>query len=297
MIRTVLSPAKINLFLYVTGLRPDGYHELYSLMAPIDLCDTLTLTFGGKGIRAVCSHPDVPADGANLACRAAALYQEALAERHGQRSFDGVHIHIDKQVPVGGGLGGGSSNAAAVLMALNDHYGRPFSREELMGLGLALGADVPFFMMGGPAFARGVGEILSPCRNLPKLYLVLANPGVFSSTVEVFKKLEFGLTFTPDYTMNTGSNVLPKGLLAGDWDGLHNDLEAPACRLYPEIGAAKEEMRALLQQQVFMSGSGASLFALYSDRDRAEKGHETLSRAWSGSGKQVFFTRVEQGNG
>lgn len=287
-----LSPAKINLFLYVTGRRADGYHELFSLMAPLTLADRLEIVRSGSGIRAVCSHPDVPEDDTNLACRAAALFRSAMIEKKGDPGFHHLTIFIDKKIPVCGGLGGGSSNAACVLLTLNEYSETPFSTEELMHLGLTLGADVPFFIINGPAFASGVGEKLVPCKQMPDLSVIIVNPGVAASTVNVFRKLEFGLTFTPSYIINPSSNALPFGIKLDGREILHNDLEGPACGLYPEIGVAKKEMALLLQRNVYMSGSGSSLFALYSDHDVAEKDYEQLLKARSENMKFVFLSRI-----
>jgi len=289
---TLAPPAKLNLFLYVTGKRPDGFHELYSLMVPVDLRDRMRVAFEGEEICISCSHPDVPEDSRNLVWKAADIFSRRYREKKAGLPYKGVRVELEKNIPVGGGLGGGSSDAAAMLTAANRHMSEPFSNSELMDIGLSLGADVPFFIHGGPAYAAGVGERLTPCTDLPDIYALICCPGVFSSTAEVFKKLDNGLTLPPNYIMNTGSNVLPKGQRPDKWDTLHNDLEGPACRLYPVIGATKEEMAFLLKQPVFMSGSGSSLFALFSDHGRAESGLDTLSRAWLGSKKKVFLTKV-----
>lgn len=291
---SIKSFAKINCFLHVTGKRSDGFHELYSLMAPIDLCDELDIRFEGQKICVICDHPDVPEDETNLAHRAADLFLTALGERIDKVPVQGVHIRIKKQIPVGGGLGGGSSNAATVLMAMNTHLSHPFSKSELMTMGLVIGADVPFFMVNGPAFASGVGERLVPCSELSAYYLVLCSPGVAASTAKVFKKLEFGLTFRPEYNKNTGSNMLALGQELDGREELHNDLEGSACSLYPGIGSAKEEMGLLLRRNVYMSGSGSSLFALFSGYDAAKAGYELLRKAWFHDPKQVFLSRIRQ---
>ena len=287
-----LSPAKINLFLYVTGRRADGYHELFSLMAPLTLADRVKIVREGSGIRAVCSHPDVPEDDSNLACRAAALFRSAMIDKRGDCGFHGLTIHIEKKIPVCGGLGGGSSNAACVLRALNETCETPFSTDDLMRLGLALGADVPFFISAVPAFASGVGEVLVPCGQMPPLSVIVVNPGVPASTVNVFRKLEFGLTFTPSYIINASSNALPFARKLDGREYLHNDLEGPACSLYPEIGSVKKEMALLLARNVYMSGSGSSLFALYSEHEAAERDYEQLLRSGSENMKFVFLTRI-----
>ncbi len=288
------SPAKLNLFLYVTGRRKDGFHELFSLMVPISLSDRIEIRFRGPGVSVACDHPLVPEDESNLACRAARLFMDVCGTEKIDLPFEGMSIRIEKKIPVGGGLGGGSSNAAAVLSGLNACAGHPFSGQMLGQMGVTLGADVPFFLYGAPAFAKGVGEQLEPCTELPEGWVVICSPGIAASTVNVFKKLEFGLTFKPFYIMNTGSNAL---VFDHGFDGgekLHNDLEGPACSLYPEIGSTKEEMALLLQKKVHMSGSGSSLFALYSGPEAAEVGFKRLSNAWSGTGRDVFLSRIEQ---
>ncbi|WDP93190.1 MAG: 4-(cytidine 5'-diphospho)-2-C-methyl-D-erythritol kinase [Desulfobacter sp.] len=291
---SLISPAKLNLFLYVTGKRDNGFHELYSLMVPVSLSDRLVIELGGHGIRAVCEHPGVPEDKSNLVCRAAERFMDVCRSRGINLPFEGMRIIIEKNIPVGGGLGGGSSNAASVLTGLNRVAGSPLTGTELEQMGLALGADVPFFISGRPAFATGVGEILQPCGDLPEIWAVIVSPGVFSSTVDVFKKLEFGLTFQPDYIMNTGSNALPFDFGFDGGGELHNDLEDPACKLYPEIGSTKKEMELLLQRKVHMSGSGSSLFALYSGGEAAGAGYRLLSSRFPESGKKVFLARVGQ---
>ena len=146
----ILSPAKINLFLQVTGKRPDGYHDLFSLMCCLDLFDVIFLQFGGQKIEIDAPNSQIPLDDTNITHKAAVLFFKKL------KVTDGLSIRIEKSIPVAGGLGGGSSNAASTLIGLNQHYGFPFSRDELMSLGLELGADVPFFIFQKPAFASGV---------------------------------------------------------------------------------------------------------------------------------------------
>ncbi|WP_022664440.1 4-(cytidine 5'-diphospho)-2-C-methyl-D-erythritol kinase [Desulfospira joergensenii] len=289
----VFSPAKINLFLHVLGELPDGFHELFSLMVPIDFGDDLEFSFKGKGISVSCNHPGVPDGSPNLAHRAGILFFDQYRNRTGQEPLAGVDIRIDKRIPPGGGLGGGSSNAATVLMTLNKKCGNIFTRNELMDMGFSLGADVPFFIFGGAAFARGRGEKLEKAENLPKRHLVLCDPGVEASTAKVFKNLDLCLTSKGKYTINTGSNVLIRGNGIDLEQGLHNDLEETACRLYPEIKSAREEMEMLLGQRVLMSGSGSSLFALFSGPEQAEQGGETLQRQWQGGSRKLFVSSFQ----
>ena len=149
-----------------------------------------------------------------------------------------------------------------------------------------------FFLLGGPAFAAGVGEDLTPCTQFPQLSVILANPGVPASTANVFRKLEFGLTFTPSYIIKSSSNALP---FWEELDGrliLHNDLEDPACSLYPDIGFAKKEMELLLQRNVYMSGSGSSLFALYSDQGTAVEDYQRLRQSDLKKVKYLFLAQT-----
>ena len=183
----ILSPAKINLFLQILGKRSDGYHDLITLMCCIGLYDTVSLTFGVKDITVSCNHPVVPVDDTNVAFGAAHLFLKTLKKN------EGVGIFIKKQIPVAAGLGGGSSNAAAVFLGLNRYYGYPFSTEELMSMGLSIGADVPFFIFQRPAIASGIGEKLEAYQNLKNLKILLVFPGFSVSTADVYKKLNLGL--------------------------------------------------------------------------------------------------------
>ncbi len=288
MIRKIQSFAKINLFLYVTDKRADGYHNLYSLMTQIDLHDDIQLDFFSKTIQVACDHPEVPEDDSNLAHKAARLFFDAFDPE--KKKDLGLSIQIEKKIPPGGGLGGGSSNAASVLMALNEYYEKPFSTKKMMELGLSLGADVPFFIYGAPAIATGVGEKLDPVEKLKPYHLVLCDPGVAASTAEVYKNIDFRLTTKSKYNMNTGLNVPTRGQEIDVRGQMHNDLMEPACRLYPEIRETREEMGLLLQKEVFMTGSGSSLFCTFSARKNAEKGYEKLLKEWVGTGRKLFLS-------
>jgi 4-diphosphocytidyl-2-C-methyl-D-erythritol kinase len=218
----------------------------------------------------------------------------ACEKKNGCCPIPGVSIWIEKKIPVGGGLGGGSSNAATVLMTLNEYLGEAFSKAELQRLGLLLGADVPFFIFGAPALATGVGEILEPVPDLPGYHVVLCDPGVTSSTAAVFKNLKFKLTTNGKYNISTGLNMLPTGQGDDPRKRWHNDLEASAVQLYPGIESTRKEMALLLQRRVYMSGSGSSLFALFSDPGRAQQGYDQLKREWESSLKQVLLARIRR---
>ncbi len=291
---TLPSPAKINLFLQVTGKRENGYHELCSAMVKLGLGDTMAFDFSAGGIRVSCDHPKVPEDRSNLVCKAGELFfREWEALGKGAPPVPGLAVAIEKKIPVGGGLGGGSSNAATTLMALNRVCGSPFTREKLMEMGLALGADVPFFIFGGPALARGVGEILDPIPPLPPMEVVLVDPGIHSSTVRVFQN--FKLTIQEKLTINPRSNVLTSDLGLDEGCGLKNDLEVSAFTVYPGIQAAKERMETLLNTDVHMSGSGSTLFVLYPPGGEAEAAYHHLRQYWKGNPVTVFRTFLQNG--
>jgi len=196
-------------------------------MTQIDLCDDIYIDFTRKEISIACDHPDVPEDESNLAYKAAILFYRSLKAKSVEEK-KGLSIEIVKRIPPGGGLGGGSSNAASVLMALNTYYKTPFSKTELMILGAALGADVPFFIFGHPAIARGFGERLEKVPRLKSYYLVLCDPGVAASTAKVYKNLDYRLTSNQKDNIKTGLNVPLRGQEFDVRDQMHNDLEESA---------------------------------------------------------------------
>ncbi len=256
----IQSPAKINLFLQVIGKRPDHYHELRTLMCPISLYDTITLTLGGKKIVAVCSHPDVPEDDTNLAHRAAAVF---LASTGSSR---GVRVYIEKRIPVAAGLGGGSSNAAWVLMALNRLFGEPFDPDRLMKMGCDIGADVPFFIFNRPALATGIGEKLMGMTGLKPYGVVLVYPGFKISTADVYKNFTLRLTNREKIFKN--SSFINKVFDATCH--VHNDLETVTASRFPEIDAIKSLLVRLGAMGAAMSGSGPTVFGLYTNRGVAQ---------------------------
>lgn len=292
MIHRYSSFAKLNLFLYVTGKLDTGYHTLYSLMTPISMHDDIEIEFTPERFEVFCSHPEVPEDDSNLVIKAARSFYQAL-EKKNLSARPGLSVSIKKRIPVGGGLGGGSSNAAVVLAALNEQYKRPFSTARLMDIGLALGADIPFFISGRPALARGVGEKIEPVPRLKPYHIVLCDPGVGASTADVYKNIDFRLTLGQKDNIKSGLNVLLRGRTFDVGKCLHNDLEESACRLYPRIGQVKKEMAGLLERPVDMTGSGSSLFALFTDPEDARKGFDKLSERWSHSSKRVFLSSFQ----
>ena len=273
------SPAKINLFLHIIGKRTDGYHDLVTLMCCVGLYDTISLDFGAKEISVACTHPLVPQDHTNLAYRAAKLFLDHI------NSKEGVRITIEKQIPIGAGLGGGSSNAATVMLGLNRFYGHPLSRETLIRLGVVIGADVPFFIDQKPAIASGVGEILEPYSGLKPYTVILVFPGFSVSTAEMFKNINLRLTKYIEKTKI--SSFKNKGF---DIERhLCNDFEDMAEEKYPEIAAIKNVLLKHGAIGALMSGSGSTVYGLFRDRESAGKALPALSRHGSW---QVFVADV-----
>ncbi|BBO71717.1 4-diphosphocytidyl-2-C-methyl-D-erythritol kinase [Desulfosarcina alkanivorans] len=268
---TIKAPAKINLFLRITGKRPDGYHDLYSLMCPLALYDTLSLVFCGSGISVFCDHPGIPEDSSNLAF--------CSAERFFDAAFDGnippgggLAIHIEKNIPVGAGLGGGSSDAAAVLTALNRHFGQPLSPPALMALGARIGADIPFFILGVPALASGTGDRLSPFPHLTPWTALLVYPNEAVSTAWVYKNLNLRLT--------KDEKKLSKFHFDGRFfnvdEHLVNDLECVTEKAIPVIKGIKRLLLAHGAAGAMMSGSGSTVFGLFADPERANSAYTAL---------------------
>lgn len=236
------APAKLNLFLHVTGRRSDGYHLLQTVFRFIDYGDTLGFTPRADG-QIVLTHPlpGVPPE-KDLCYRAARLLQTAAG------TTQGVDITLEKQLPLGGGLGGGSSDAATTLLALNHLWGTGLSRSALMELGLQLGADVPVFVLGENAWAEGVGEKLAPIALPPAWYVVLVPP-LSVETAEVFA--------APELTRNT----LPVTMSAFSAGQVHNDLEPVVSARYPAVA---QHLKWLKQYgDARMTGSGACVFAAF----------------------------------
>jgi 4-diphosphocytidyl-2-C-methyl-D-erythritol kinase len=260
------SPAKINLFLAVVAKRPDGYHEIVTLLSRISLFDTVVLAFHQSAISVECSHPKVPEDKNNLAYRAASLFFDALS------IHDGVGIFIDKVIPVAAGLGGGSSNAAAVLLGLNEHYGSPLDNEQLKEIAIKVGADVPFFLLRRAAIARGIGDRLQAYEGLPPRSVVLVCPTYQVSTAWVYKNLNLALTnceksFKNRYFQEDFSKVT---------DFLCNDLEQVTAGKFPEIKTIERALLDLGAETALMSGSGPSVFGLFTNRRLAENALDSM---------------------
>ncbi|RPI47261.1 MAG: 4-(cytidine 5'-diphospho)-2-C-methyl-D-erythritol kinase [Betaproteobacteria bacterium] len=244
------APAKLNLFLHVVGRRADGYHELQTVFRFIDHGDRLRIVRREDGVITRTNDiPGLPAE-ADLCLRAARL----LRERTGCPL--GTDIRLEKRLPMGGGLGGGSSDAATVLLALNQLWELALPRDALAGLALELGADVPVFVRGENAFAEGVGEQLTPIALPPAWYVVLVPP-VAVSTASIFRD--------PELTRNS-NRITMSAFFAG---GLRNDLESVVCRLYPAIRDHLEWLRQ--QAPAWLTGSGACVFSSFRTEQQARE--------------------------
>ncbi|MCF8067823.1 MAG: 4-(cytidine 5'-diphospho)-2-C-methyl-D-erythritol kinase [Desulfobacterales bacterium] len=275
----LISPAKINLFLYICGKRPDGYHDLYTLMTCIGLHDKVTMRFGGDEIRVICNSPDVPDGSTNLAWKAAALFFEVLGQK------EGVNITIDKSIPVGAGLGGGSSNAATVLLGLNRHFGGPFSKGDLKKMALSIGSDVPFFIFQKPAIATGVGEQLEFYEKLVPKTLLIIFPGKSVSTAAVYSRYNLALT----KEKKDNKSLQFKSVSFDAERHLHNDLEDVTVSMVPEVFAARTALVRHGADGALMSGSGTSVFGVFSDEEKACSAKKSLTteKSW-----QVYMTQI-----
>lgn len=266
----MLSPAKINLTLDILGVRPDGYHELRSIVQPIDLFDEIKIeTEEGRGVELTSSGISVPLDKTNLAWRAAELF----LEKSGLELK--IKISIRKQIPPGAGLGGGSGNAAAVLIGLN-RITKTLTEQELLKLALNLGADVPFFIRSQTALMEGVGEEINPLRNFPLFHYVILCPNIHTSTEEVYKKWDE--LNNRDIVQKESIDESVKQFSVRRLDPpLKNDLESAAISLHPEIKAYKQILTSLGLESVSMTGSGSAVYAVFRTLEEAYEIYDYLN--------------------
>jgi 4-diphosphocytidyl-2-C-methyl-D-erythritol kinase len=263
-----LCPAKVNLYLKVLSRREDGYHDLVTVMQPLTLADELQLTVG-PGLTFHCQHQEVPSGPQNLVWRAAEKFGAATGQ------VPQVHIELVKKIPVAAGLGGGSSDAAGTLLALNELTGNPLSLATLHELAAELGADVPFFLRPGPAVGRGIGTLLSPL-DLPPYWYVLLNPGLAISTAWVYGNLDLAALAQAGASLPTA------------WDGEHpedwvaNDLETVTLSRYPELRELLARVSDTGARAWGMSGSGPTLFGLFLEAEAAQAAALQLRQHFSG---------------
>lgn len=265
----ILAPAKLNLFLHVTGQRPDGYHLLQSVFQLIDLQDTVKLRIRTDGvIERLNPIPNVPAED-DLVVKAARLLKEKFVTPFG------VDIDLDKQIPMGAGLGGGSSDAASTLLGLNQLWGLNIPQQELMTLGLHLGADVPFFLFGKNAFVEGVGEVITEITLKDVSYMVIF-PGVSIPTKSIFS--------SPDLTRNrTPITIEDFKAHYADQMTLSNDLQTVATKKYSEVQSAIEWLENKFPgSRPLMTGSGSSVFCELPKQVEAANCFSELPTMWQG---------------
>lgn len=263
---TFKAPAKVNYLLDVIRRRPDGYHELRMIMQRVDLCDDLTIGLNDSGdIKVICDKRGVPDGPGNIAWKAARIMLDISGCNRG------AVIKIIKNIPVAAGLGGGSSDAATVLMGMNELLELGLSDQRLMEIGVKLGADVPFFIFKKTALAEGIGEELTAMPEMPKVWILLVNPGVHVSTAWVYSNLQL---------TNRGElNRLPGLFRTVEEIGsiFSNDLETVTIPAFPVIDEIKQKLLQLGAVASLMSGSGPTVFGLFQDRSGAENACRELS--------------------
>ncbi len=255
------SPCKINLILNILGKRPDGFHRLETVLQPVKVCDEMTFARGGAGIQLTCSLAELPTDSKNLVYRAAAAFLTAA------NIADGVSIHLQKNLPLAGGIGGGSANAAVTFLALNELFGRPLPLEILHELAATLGSDVPFFLYDRPALATGRGEEVRTLDGFAALRgkaCLLVHPGFGISTPWSYQNLA---RFPAALNGRAGrARDLIARLQAGDLTAaapeFYNSLEAPAFDKFPVLALYQEFLRQHGALVTLMSGSGSTTFAI-----------------------------------
>lgn len=262
------SPCKVNLLLNILGRRSDGFHDLETVMQPVNLCDDLIFERDGTGIALSCSDQTLPVDGGNLVFRAAEKFLSAAG------ISGGVKIHLEKKIPLAAGLGGGSGNAATTLLALNEMFGKPLVPEKLSEIAASLGSDIPFFLQRQPALAVGRGEKIQPLGNFTALAscaILLIHPGFGISTLWAYQNLRRfpdALNGQKGRAQNLIS-LLQKNDLKGAAAGFYNSLEVPAFEKFPVLLLYKEFLAAN-GTVALMSGSGSTTFGICENTAAAE---------------------------
>ena len=279
-----ISPAKINLFLRIVGKQPDGYHQLISLMCPVSLHDRITIQFQTKQMHITCTNPQVPENKNNLALKAAERFFKAIS------SDDCVCMAIEKNIPVGAGLGGGSSNAATVLLALNEFYQSPLPMEQLKKIALTLGADIPFFMEKSVSLVSGIGEQIHRVSIDSRYPLIIVYPGFSVSTAWAFKKFKFGLTIKKLNDIKIDLIARYKNNKAVNWvHDIHNDLESATFQKYPILADIKKQFMEIGAVQSVMSGSGSSIIGIFHDEKIRQNALKQIKnqKSW-----QIFASHI-----
>ena len=263
--------AKINLSLDVTGVRENGYHDVRMIMQSIELCDYLDIEVNNKGrIELTCSNPEIECDKSNLIYKAAdKLINKAVDEEIIDKNT-GVTISLQKNIPIAAGLAGGSPDAAATLVGLNEELGLGYSSSELRGLGVTLGADIPFCIEGGTYLSEGIGEVLSKLKDAPDCFIVLVKPDINVSTKFVYDNLILNEeTVHPD--VDAMLNAIETGSIKRVADCLDNLLATVTEKEYPIIVDIKNILKENGALNAIMSGSGPTVFGLFDDEEKAKE--------------------------
>ncbi len=263
------SYAKINIGLYVLGKRPDGYHDIWTIFQQIEFHDLLYFNKHDAPLTVTTTHPDLPGGEDNLVYRAVRL----LAEKYG--CSDRVAIHIEKRIPMGAGLGGGSSNAAAALRGMNHLFQLGLGPQELAELGATLGSDVPYFLYGGTALGTGRGELIEPLPDLSARWLLLIYPAIHISSGWAYKNLNLKLTKIPTLNMEHSERKFD---VAGVFCAVENMLEEPVSARYPIISSLKTRLIEVGADAAMMSGSGSTVFGIFKEKGLAEYARQQLQR-------------------
>jgi len=275
-------PAKVNLRLEVFRRRADGYHEIRTIVQRISLSDTLRISLReSDGISLISDSPRLPVGEGNLAYRAASsLLEETKANV-------GIELTIRKEIPISSGLGGGSSNAASTLMGLNRILRLNLSKKRLMEIGARIGADIPFFILEKTAIATGIGEKLQPLEIRPSVWFLLVNPGWEVSTKWAYEGLNFELTKQP-FHIKLPPFFNDIGQVARV---LHNDLESVTIAAYPEIQGIKGELLSHGAEGSLMTGSGPTVFGIFSHKGRAKSAYRELSAQYAERRWTVYLAK------
>ncbi|MBU3171434.1 4-(cytidine 5'-diphospho)-2-C-methyl-D-erythritol kinase [Clostridium estertheticum] len=272
---------KINISLDVVGKREDGYHLLKMIMQNVDLYDSLSFQKCNKGINISCNKPYIPTDEKNLVYKAAKLFMDTY-DIH-----EGINIYLKKNIPVAAGMAGGSADAAAVLRALPQIFKIDVDVNELMKLGVKIGADVPYCIMGGTALCEGIGEIITPLKPFKNQILVLVKPSFGVSTKEVFKNLDISKIFKHPDT-DAIIKAMDEEKVEDVCNGMKNLLENVTLRKYPVLKRIKEDMIKMGAMGSMMSGSGPTIFAFFDDMLKAQRCYDKFKIQY----KEIYLTRT-----
>ena len=266
------TPAKVNLGLHILGKREDGFHELETLLQMVKLFDDIRIECIPSGLELVCDQPDIPQDEGNLVIKAAKILQTKFPDR-----CKGARIHLNKNIPHGAGLGGGSGNAAGVLLGLNFLWDLKLKRKDLVLIASELGSDVPFFLFSPCAIGRGRGEVLESVESSIRFCILMAYPGFTVSTAMVYGNLKLKLT-----KRENNISILKNFLLQSEYAQMgaswSNDLEPIVFKQHPWLSEIKKEMLTLGAKGALLSGSGSTVFGIFDNPEIAKNAYAQLDR-------------------